>query len=460
MSDNSTINKELLSALLTDDGKHVSEAKIANLAIERYGLISFHGRLYDCDGELSRDWIVKQVAEILVALGVERGNARMAEQVFKLIIQLAAEEGIPFAQNEIPVKNGTITVNMKDGSIRFSPVKKFSPYRLACDFDPNSQEMPWFTRWLSDVLYKEDHNCFQEFMGYLLLPITYGQCACFLIGEGGCGKSVWGCILRGIFGTAMTSAETHALENDRFARATLENKLLNYDDDLDGAKMQKTNLFKILVTAKQSIQAERKGVDRFEFLPFARLCGCGNSSLASMFDLSDAFVRRLLLIKARPPIPKDKIIPDIETRIIPEVSAILNWALEGLRRLMEKKYQFSISERSKELVQAVREESNSIIPFIDDEIEFEDGYRVSSADLVIRYKTYCRTTGLVLRSDSSVIQYLKDHQEQYGVRYSNKVPGKHAATYVRGFRGMRLKPFRTDTKSAGDTNTNLLALLD
>ena len=448
MGDNANIDYTALrAAFMTADNK-VSEAKIAQHAIKEWNIISRHGVPYNCDGEVDRADIISSVADLLIALGVERGNARLAEQIVKLMIQLSTSDELKLERNVIPVANGTITVKMSDGSFVFSPRKTFTPYRLCCDFDPNDREMPWFNRWKIDVLYPEDHDCFQEFMGYLLLPITYAQAAAFLLGEGGTGKSVWGCVLRAIFGKAMTAAETHALENDRFARATLENKLLNYDDDLDGAKMQKTNLFKILVTAKQPIQAERKGVDRFEFLPFARLCGCGNSALASMFDLTDAFVRRLLLIKTKPPIPRDKIIPDIEQRIIPESSAILNWALEGLTRLIQNNYQFSVSQRSKELIQTVREESNSILPFIDDELEFGDGFYISSQTLVNHYKRYCREMDLVARDSKLVPGYFKDHAEQFGIRYVNKVP----VTRNRGFIGMKLKSDNTQSKPSIDLN--------
>ena len=280
----------------------------------------------------------------------------------------------------------------------------------------------------------------------MLLPVTYGQHAFFLIGEGGCGKSVWGCILRSIFGNSMTSAETHAIENDRFARATLENKLVNYDDDLDGAKMQKTNVFKMLVTAKQPIQGERKGVDRFEFTPFVRLCGCGNSSLASMFDLTDAFVRRLLLIKVKPPLEKSKVIPDIEERIYPEASAILNWALEGLTRLIKNNYRFSVSDRSKELVQQVREESNSIIPFIDDEIDFGAGYYVSSENLASAYRRYCQKMDYVARDQKVLSGYFKSNAERFSIRYSPKIPKYR----TRGFVGMKLKSDLTQKKPTLD----------
>lgn len=425
-------DKTSYTGFKTEKGK-INEAEIALFVIKRLNLISRHGALYNADGAVDRAMILQSIADLLVDLGVVYGNAHKAEAIMKLIIQLSANDEIKIRKDRIPVANGEIIVK-DDGSYIFTPKKEFTPYRLPCRYDANANDLTWFKRWLG-ILYDEDVACFQEIMGYLLLPVTYGQYAFFLVGEGGCGKSVWGCILRALFGNSMTSAETHAIETDRFARATLENKLLNYDDDLDGAKMKKTNVFKMLVTAKQPIQCERKGVDRFEFTPFARLCGCGNSSLSSMFDMTDAFVRRLLLIKAKPPIEKSKVIPDLEERIYPETSAILNWALEGLKRLIQNNYQFSISERSKALVQNVREESNSIIPFITDELDFHPAFYVGSEMLINQYRRYCRDMDLVPRDSKLVRGYFNDHAEQLGIKYVNKIP----VTRKRGFKGMKLK---------------------
>lgn len=441
------IDYEALRAAFKTDKGQISEARIARYVIEELNLMSRHGVPYNTDGVVDRAMIVQAIADLLLNLGVEYGNAHKAEAIMKLIIQLSADDEIPIKKNRIPVANGEITVNLENGSYVFTPKKEFTPYRLACSFDPNANDITWFKRWLG-ILYDDDIACFQEIMGYLLLPVTYGQYAFFLVGEGGCGKSVWGCILRAIFGNSMTSAETHAIETDRFARATLENKLLNYDDDLDGAKMKKTNVFKMLVTAKQPIQCERKGVDRFEFTPFARLCGCGNSSLSSMFDMTDAFVRRLLLIKAKPPIEKSKVIPDLEERIYPETSAILNWALEGMKRLIKNNYQFSISERSKALVQNVREESNSIIPFINDSLDFHPAYYVGSEMLIYEYRRFCRDNDLVPRDSKLVRGYFNDHAEQLGITYVNKVP----VTRKRGFRGMKLKSDETQKIPTVDLN--------
>ena len=62
-----------------------------------------------------------------------------------------------------------------------------------------------------------------------------------LIGKGGEGKSRIGVVMNAIFGLNMNTTSIQKVENNRFARADLEGKLLMVDDDLDMNALTKTN---------------------------------------------------------------------------------------------------------------------------------------------------------------------------------------------------------------------------
>ena len=49
------------------------------------------------------------------------------------------------------------------------------------------------------------------------------------------------------------------VENNRFARADLERRLLLIDDDMDMNALPKTNYIKTIVTAEAKLDLERKG---------------------------------------------------------------------------------------------------------------------------------------------------------------------------------------------------------
>lgn len=59
--------------------------------------------------------------------------------------------------------------------------------------------------------------------------------------------------------------------------------------------------------------------------------------------MSDGYFRRLLIIPFERQIPKDKIDVDLKSKLIKERAGILNWIIEGARRL-RKQGKFSESQ--------------------------------------------------------------------------------------------------------------------
>lgn len=343
------LDPEFARSMKTADGKRPDESKIARLLIDNAQIITHRGKVYDLDGEVNTDDLEWSIAKFLIKLGFRTNVVRNTKSILDLTKILSVGD-IPLARDEIPLQNGTLVVG-KGGEITFLPGEKhFSPYRLNCDYDPDAGDCPYFHQWMDDLFTPEDQKCFQEIMGYLLIPSTQGQKAFFLLGVGGEGKSIWGSILHRMFGNGFSPTKVAELEENRFTVATMENKIVVYDDDMDHNKLKKTDNFKTIVTAKIPVQGERKGKDKFEFLPYARICASGNFALSSLHDTSDGFFRRLLPIKVKNRPAERKDVSDYEKLIFPEINAILLWALEGLQRLIKNDFQFSISDRSREML--------------------------------------------------------------------------------------------------------------
>ena len=87
-----------------------------------------------------------------------------------------------------------------------------------------------------------------------------------LIGKGGEGKSRIGVVMNAIFGLNMNTTSIQKVENNRFARADLEGKLLMVDDDLDMNALTKTNYVKSIVTAELRMDLERKKEQSYQGL--------------------------------------------------------------------------------------------------------------------------------------------------------------------------------------------------
>ena len=121
----------------------------------------------------------------------------------------------------------------------------------------------------------------QEYLGYCLIPSTKGQKMLMLIGKGGEGKSRIGVVMNAIFGLNMNTTSIQKVENNRFARADLEGKLLMVDDDLDMNALTKTNYVKSIVTAELRMDLERKKEQSYQGQLYVRFLCFGNGALTA-----------------------------------------------------------------------------------------------------------------------------------------------------------------------------------
>ena len=125
-----------------------------------------------------------------------------------------------------------------------------------------------------------------------------------------------------------------AWEN-RFARADLEHILLCVDDDMRMEALRQTNYVKSIVTAQGKMDLERKGVQSYQGWMYARLLAFSNGDLQSLYDRSNGFYRRQLILttKEKPANRVDDL--DIAEKMKREVEGIFSLAFEacsGLRR--------------------------------------------------------------------------------------------------------------------------------
>jgi putative DNA primase/helicase len=129
------------------------------------------------------------------------------------------------------------------------------------------------------------------------------------------------------------------LEKDRFAVASLYQKLANICADLPSEHLQDSSLFKA-ITGCDRITAEFKYRNPFEFTPFARLIFSANHLPASK-DASTAYFDRWLVIPfgrrfrgTAQEAPRRKL--DAKLSSSRELSGVLNRVLPALRRIRKK----------------------------------------------------------------------------------------------------------------------------
>ena len=329
--------------------------------------------------------------------------------------------------------NGTYHLN---GS--FTEDKAWCNNRLRVRYEPNAPRPERWLGFLSELLEPEDIPTLQEYLGYCLIPSTKGQKMLLLIGKGGEGKSRIGLVMRSLLGDSMNMTSIQKVENNRFSRADLENKLLMVDDDMDMAALPKTNYIKSIVTAECKMDLERKGVQSYQSRLYARFLCFGNGALTALHDRSDGFFRRQIVLttKDRPAGRVDD--PFLAEKLAEEAEGIFLWCLEGLNRLLANNYQFSLSGKARENVETVKRSSNNVIEFLrsDGYIRFRADAEASSRALYEAYKLWCEDNVRKPLSANRLSSELAQNEALYKVEATNNIYA--AGKRVRGFVGIEV----------------------
>ena len=275
-------------------------------------------------------------------------------------------------------------------------------------------------------------------LNHCLLPVTKAQKMLLMVGKGGEGKSRIGLILRELFGSSMYTGSLQKVETNRFARADLEYKLLLVDDDMKTEALPQTNNIKTLVTLEDKIDIERKGQQSVQGTLYVRFACFGNGSLHALYDKSNGFYRRQLLLttKEKPLGRVDD--PFLIDKMRNEKEGILLWALEGLHRLIQNNYQFTISERTAANLKEAMEQGNNILGFLKSEGYFEirKGAKCKSTDFYKVYERWCLDNLEKPLAASTFIHHLKDNQKSLGIVYDDKCIGTN-----RGFHNVAVDLF-------------------
>ena len=342
-------------------------------------------------------------------------------------------DNLPPEMDRIHLANGTL---MLDGTFSAS-MDQIVRSRFPIRYNPDAGEPTKWLHFLNHLLYPEDIPTLQEYIGYCLIPSTAAQKMMVIKGNGGEGKSQIGAVLSRLFGSNAKDGSIGKVSENRFARADLEHVLLMIDDDMRMEALKQTNYIKSLVTAQGKMDLERKGKQSYQGYLYARLLAFSNGDLQALYDRSDGFFRRQLILTTREKSANRMDDPHIADKLCTELEAIFLWAFAGLQRLAANNFCFTESDRAKGNRKAVKQDANNLIAFLEskDYIRFDPEVSVSSEELYKIYCVWCKENGLTPLKQRSVSDYLIDKQAMYNIEYSNNHLN-YAHRRVRGFRGI------------------------
>lgn len=368
-----------------------------------------------------------------IKLGLKRNDAEhyeqqeaLRKQFEALAVRLAPTQ--PSAEL-VPVnfRNGTLDITKQAQTMREARRADFIKYQLPYDYDP-AATCPMFMAYLDKCCPdKTAQAVLAEFIGNALIPSLKLQKVLVLYGDGANGKSVFSDIVTELLGRANVTNYTMAslTREESHSRFNLAGKLLNYSSE-NGLKIN-AEAFKAL-TAGDPIEARRLYGDPFIMDNYAKLMFNCNV-LPKDIEQTEGYFRRFLIIPFSVKITEAEKDPRLAERITAkELPGILNWVLEGLRRLLQTE-RYTYCEAATVELENYKKESNSALCFIEDcaiQPSNDDSSKMPLQRLYGMYDTYCKESGN--RFKMSRRTFAKTLRSQ-GFRDTRQGPGTYFYCY-------------------------------
>ena len=214
----------------------------------------------------------------------------------------------------------------------------FITFMPPCRYDLRA-ECPLWLWFITDIFNGDEESIklLQEWFGYNLVANNDMEQLLFLFGVPGSGKSTTIDVLRAMLGPERCCAINVETFAGQFGLAPLVDKyaaIISEQQSTDHRQAQKV-LEKIKqITGQDTVGINRKYKEQFDTKLFCRFTYVGND-LPRFDDEPQALFRRFnLLYFGNSYVNKPN--RTLKTRLIQEVPGVTNWALEGLRRLLEQ----------------------------------------------------------------------------------------------------------------------------
>lgn len=444
------------------DGKgkrHLDEPLFMKIFAAEHQLKYFSGNFYEIDGYITELALSQKIQQQLDLYFTEK-IAQLTKRVVDGLKNKYFVEDIPPCVNQIHIHNGYFTTDGDGLFTVFIPHKEFCLNRLNVEYSGKKQEPTMFLKYLNEVYKAEDIRTIQQYLGYCCLATNRLQLALIIHGKGEEGKSQLGEIVYDIVGKKNLIQNKIQAVQERFGLANCSNKLLYIDDDTDGKALLETGNFKKLVTSKGEMEAEKKNVQQNSGQFYVRFLCFGNNVLEALYDDSDGFRRRLLILQARPKNKNRKNIKDLAEKILDkEKESIFSWLLDGLNDLIKNDWELYISDTSKELSEKLKRESDTVNLFFTDNpyIELGKGGAIHTADLYTQYVYWCDANALKNVTQQRFAKTVYERKEDYKIEYAPQLClGNKRA---RGYRGITFNQAYTNSladnssKSTGEKIT-------
>lgn len=380
------------------------------------GLIYTEGTIFkymeNCYSPVKEQNLRASILQYLQRHYTDKASGAMANNIFQQITAIGYKGSniqppcfLSSQQNSemiIPLENGLLNLaalieNKSDVLIPHTS-DYFSLSRLPFRYDLNAK-CPKFKKFLQEVLPdKKVRLLIQEWFGYNLIPITRFERMMIFSGTGANGKTVLCTVLRELLGKDSVSSvplDHFISSRPPYQLAETVGRLANIHEEFSGSRsISSEGILKQFITGSQ-MTFERKMQQPFMANPAARLTFCTNE-LPQFRDRSSGLWRRMICIPFEVQIPPNKRKTEflegkwwVQTG---EMPGVLNWALRGLIRLLERGT-FVEPDICVAFKENYKEEVNPTGTFFEEHCYSDKDTRIGTTELYRHYKMFMQDIG-------------------------------------------------------------------
>ncbi|MFL6978830.1 phage/plasmid primase, P4 family [Bacillus inaquosorum] len=295
-------------------------------------------------------------------------------------------------RNYINVRNGMLsltTFTLYPHSPEF-----LSTVQIPIEYNPNATA-PHFMSFMRDITIDDSQliNVHQELVGYWLTVETKAEKAVYYYGGGANGKSVMASIVTALVGEDNVSSVPLSEFSQTFGMENLIGKSLNIAAENEmGGKALKTENFKAIVSG-DNITINIKYRPAISYRPYCRLVFLVNN-LPDSSDVTESYFRKIIIVPFPRTFKKEERNVELKNELLKELPGILNWAIQGLKRLRSNNYQFSECKAIKETESAYHDEQNPVREFFHSHVVQVDGSRTKQSDFYNMYSQWLTVQGI------------------------------------------------------------------
>jgi P4 family phage/plasmid primase-like protien len=413
---------------------------LMQLALDRYFhggkhlLVSINRQFWHYDGRLWRvvpdQWVSGRVLEVIQANPVKtQKTASLLSQVLSLLnAKLAVQEDLlSFVGSPPPIincANGEVWIG-PDGTVDLRPHRPESHLRhcLNVAYNPEAR-CPKYDKALREIFAKADNPAamvrhFNELFGYIIQPKRNIPVIAIMSGAGDNGKTVLIRTVMRLLGTDLVHAQrVEDLDKSRFAIGNLFGKYLFVDDDVRAGARLPDGMLKTISEAKE-VTGELKYQASFNFvIRTVPVLLCNNNP--SIADLSHGMRRRLMVLPFDRIFSDDEKDPDLFEGIwAEELSGILNQALAGYKRLLERGTKFKLPKAVKAATTHWLQQANPLPAFIQAHCTKTAQGRCIVKDFYAHYSAWTKDMGYTLTQTQQAVTRNLAHLG-YGTKKTNQ----------------------------------------